>query len=69
MMLLLILSVIYITWFSCRVAAKLAPVLRAIPEGGDIPAVKVSIGFIGGVILYTAAWADVFAVMLEGLYV
>ena len=69
MMLLVLFSVIYIAWFSRRVSAKLAPVLRAIPEGGDLPAVRVSVAFIGGVLVYTMAWARVFAAVMEGLYV
>lgn len=65
----LLLSVIYIAWFSCRLMCKFGPVLRAIPEGGRVPAVRVSVAFIVGMLLYTVAWADVFAVILEGLYV
>lgn len=69
MMLLVLFSVIYIAWFSRRVAAKLAPVLRALPEGGEAPAVKVSVAFLGGACVYILAWAKVFATVLEGLYV
>ena len=68
-MLLLILSVMYIVGFTYRLAIKFSPMLRAIPDGGDIPAVKVSIGFIGGVMIYTAAWAWVFSELIEVLYV
>ena len=68
-MLLLILSVIYIAWFSCRIAVKFGPALRAIPEGGNIPAVRVSLAFLGGVAVYTAAWAWVFSELIEVLYV
>lgn len=68
-MLLLILSVLYIAWFTYRIALKFGPVFRAIPDGGNIPAVRVSLAFIGGVAVYTAAWAWVFSEIIEVLYV
>lgn len=68
-MLLLILSVVYIAWFTYRIALKFGPVFRAIPDGGNIPAVRVSLAFIGGVIIYTVSWAWVIAQLIEVLYV
>ena len=69
-MLMLLLAVIYIAAFSCRLCAKFAPVLRAMAdESAVIPRVRVSLAFLAGIVVYVTAWAYVFSVILEGLYV
>ena len=67
---LLLICIIYIVLFSCRLCMKFLPVLRAaVDEDAAEPRVRVSLMFCVGVIAYTVAWAYVLSEILEGLYV
>ena len=72
---IMLLSVIYIVWFTHHSLVRFAPCFLAV--SGDMPctdarvsrARRVSLLYIVGVFVYAAAWAIVFAEILEGLYV
>lgn len=67
---LLLICIIYIVVFSCRLCMKFSPVLAAMAdEDAAVPQVRVSLTFCAGIILYAASWAYVFSEILEGLYV
>lgn len=72
---ILLLSVIYIVWFTHHSLVRFAPCFEAV--SGDVPytdarvsrARRVSLLYIAGAFIYAASWAMVFAEILEGLYV
>ncbi len=70
----LLISVLYITWFTHHCLIRFAPCFAA--ASGDVPchdprvrrASKVSLAFIAGAIVYAAAWAIVLATTIAVMY-
>ena len=66
---LMLLSIVYIIVFSHRALVWLSPVFRAVADNVDIPLPRGRVWFAVGLVIDAVAWAYVFSVVLEGLYV